>query len=210
MPPRFAVGQATLPRFLSEAAASCLVGECADFEVKASLAFGDCRFEAAALAGMNAALSAEFEDGVDSGDDVVLELEVLSASAGPAFDASGPMGAGAVLKVITAAGEGWRSANARCDVTYSLRAYSPVRWRWPTGGDPAAVVALEDLEEDADAAEVAVTSKAVLNPAESCIRGSDAVRSALETMAKGEVCLAACRDSGRVVELRRGTHVFRT
>jgi len=77
----------------------------------------------------------------------VLDLELLQVvrpvgqGDAPVHDASGPLGAGAVLKVVEAKGEGWRTPTARSDVTYSATArFTPDAWAWPGDEDATTLV----------------------------------------------------------------------
>ena len=112
-----------MPRFLSHAAAAMAVGESASFEAKSFLAFGD-------PARRN--LGERFD--VDPAADVVLDLEILSLRepTPKLHDVGGARGTGAVLKVITRGGTGWRVPAARSDVEYRVMAtHKPTKWAWP-------------------------------------------------------------------------------
>mmetsp|Transcript_21573 Transcript_21573/g.66265 ORF Transcript_21573/g.66265 Transcript_21573/m.66265 type:complete len:658 (+) Transcript_21573:1275-3248(+) len=188
------VGALAVPKCLSWAAASLVVGERATFEAASACAFGDPK-----------RADADLPDGVAASDDIVLDLELLQVvrpvgqGDAPVHDASGPLGAGAVLKVVEAKGEGWRTPTARSDVTYSATArFTPDAWAWPGDEDATTLVGGCSAEILDDAPR---ESRGTWNPAASCVR-TDPLRLACEAMATGERCVAAVRAKGEAWALR--------
>ena len=188
----FVVGGAAVPRCWSEAAATLAVGERADFEVAASLAFGDARFDDVARAAMADAASSGFAHGVDADEAVALDVELVAVRPSGCVDASGALGAGAVLKWTRDAGAGWRTPGARCDVVYERTPLTFRTWAWPGAAAAPGPGDVDDLEAG-DAARL--ESPRVANPSESSRRGAavDGVRAALETMVPGETAYVATR-----------------